>query len=552
MNIFIFTIDKFTYLRVIIFLYQFRNGDSLVHTLADIGHRIITIFWRLLFLLTLYFAWTSTNLTLGDNWTFGTSTTWVTTAFVILVLAIVISLIAYPRVRQIAKTIFIDHQLLTAGSLLLLIVIWQFIFVTYVHPVSGFDAGMLHYAAVNPKHVLEIGVSSYYSLNQNNLPIMLFMRWLVVHTGQTSWQFFDYLTIIFVDVSALFNLLTIAIVKRRSLGIGLYLHAAWLAVFPSILMPYTDAWVLPFVSIQLFCAAVISQNQFSLLTRLGAALLLGPTIAITYFLKPSAIIPVIAMVIVAGLTWLAKTHHWTQRGSLLTLGVILMTGTAGGGTYLAINHTVQNQDYIQINRSRAIPAIHFAAMGVYGEGGYSDKQAIQMAVLPTEAQKTAYSKKMLLTRLRQLGPWGYFKFLILKQRNNTADGTFGWLKEGHFFRENQKPSQHGFSNQLKNYIFLYGTHIADFRFIAQFWWIGLLTLIAFGWGDQLNFREILRLSLVGGFLFLLLFEGGRSRYLIQYLPCFLLLATLATKRSWHTFRLLAGRFNGTQPTNTKN
>lgn len=511
---------------------------------AKLGHRTIAVFWHILFLLTLFFAWTSTNLTLGDNWTFGTSTTMVTTGFILVLLGLGVALWAYPKFRRGMGRLFIGHQLMVASTLLALVVGWQIVFVTYVHPVSGFDAGMLHYAAVNAKHVLEPGVTAYYSLNQNNLPIMLAMRWFVVHTGQTSWQFFDYLTIGMVDLSAAFNLLTVFMIKRRALGVSLYLHAAWLAVFPSILMPYTDAWVLPFVSGMLCLAAVIAQPHFWLWAKWLAAGVFGATLATTYFIKPSAIIPVIALGIVIGLTALERPQLFTYKVVGLAIGCLLFAGVGALSTYTTIHRRVQAQTYIQIDQSRAIPAIHFAAMGVYGEGGYSEKQAVAMAVLPTKQQKTDYSKRKLVNRLKQLGPLGYLKFLVLKQRNNTADGTFGWLKEGHFFRENQKPGQHGFANRLKNYIYLYGRHIADFRFIAQVWWVGLLTLIALGWGSQRGWREVYELSLVGGFLFLLLFEGGRSRYLIQYLPCFLLLATLAAQRSWQTLQLLTGQFNG--------
>lgn len=56
---------------------------------------------------------------------------------------------------------------------------------------------------------------------------------------------------------------------------------------------------------------------------------------------------------------------------------------------------------------------------------------------------------MLFKRLKQLGIFGYIKFIIKKQGNNTADGTFGWLKEGHFFRENQKPTTKTISGKLK-------------------------------------------------------------------------------------------------------
>lgn len=497
-----------------------------MHALAQFGHRVITVLWRLLFALTFFFAATSVNLIIGDNHTFGTSTTYVTTFFILGVVLFVLALQTYPRVRRWADATFITHQVRTASLIFALVVIGQIVFVSFVHPVSGFDSGMLNYAAVSAKHVQEPNIVAYYSLNQNNLPIMLLMRQIVVLTGQTSWQFFDFLTLALVDLSALLNLRTVVILRRQSLGTALYLQAGWLAVFPSILMPYTDAWSIPFVSLSLLGAAVISQRHFSLGHRSLGAALVGVSGAITYFIKPSAIIPLIAMIIVVILTWLEQAHHWTRAGVTLTLCLGLAAGASGAGVYTVANHAVKNQDYIAIDYSRNIPAIHFAAMGIYGQGGYAPRQAEAMAALPTKAQKTAYSKDKLLKRLRQLGPWGYLRFLYQKQRNNTADGTFGWLKEGTFFRENQKPSQKGFANKLKNFIFLYGEHIADFRFLAQVWWVLLLGLIALSWGKQRGFREILRLALLGGFIFLLLFEGGRSRYLIQYLPCFLILATL--------------------------
>lgn len=515
-----------------------------MHALAQFGHRVITVLWRLLFALTFFFAATSVNLIIGDNHTFGTSTTYVTTFFILGVVLFVLALQTYPRVRRWADATFITHQVRTASLIFALVVIGQIVFVSFVHPVSGFDSGMLNYAAVSAKHVQEPNIVAYYSLNQNNLPIMLLMRQIVVLTGQTSWQFFDFLTLALVDLSALLNLRTVVILRRQSLGTALYLQAGWLAVFPSILMPYTDAWSIPFVSLSLLGAAVISQRHFSLGHRSLGAALVGVSGAITYFIKPSAIIPLIAMIIVVILTWLEQAHHWTRAGVTLTLCLGLAAGASGAGVYTVANHAVKNQDYIAIDYSRNIPAIHFAAMGIYGQGGYAPRQAEAMAVLPTKAQKTAYSKDKLLKRLRQLGPWGYLRFLYQKQRNNTADGTFGWLKEGTFFRENQKPSQKGFANKLKNFIFLYGEHIADFRFLAQVWWVLLLGLIALSWGKQRGFREILRLALLGGFIFLLLFEGGRSRYLIQYLPCFLILATLDAPVTLRNLKAFVRHYRG--------
>lgn len=503
----------------------------------------INFFWRVLFFLMLFFALTSPNIIIGDNATFGTSTTMVTTGLVIVIITVLIMNYAYPRMHAFFVSVFVTHQLITGCVLLLLVLAGQIFFVTYVHPVSGFDAGMLHYAATSSKHVKEIGVTAYYSLNQNNMPIMLFMHWLSQISGQTSWLFFDYVTLFFVDLSAVLNLCSVVVVQRRALGVAMYLQAGWLAVFPSIIMPYTDAWGLPLVSGFLLCYFVMRKGTMPIVARGIATVGFAVLVTLTYFMKPSSIIPVIAIVIIELLTWLVQPKHLTSKGVFVTLAMLVLIVDSAGLTYKITNDKIQNQTYIKLDKSRSIPAIHFMAMGVYGEGGYSDKQAIKMAVLPTEKQKTDYSINMLKKRLKKLGAWGYFKFLIMKQRNNTADGTFGWLKEGHFFRENQKPNQNGISNKLKNYIYLYGEHIADFRFVAQLWWIVLLTIIALGFGPRRNVIQMLRLAMVGGFMFLLLFEGGRSRYLIQYLPCLLLLSVFSFERVVINVRRLLGWYD---------
>ncbi|WP_125566375.1 TIGR03766 family XrtG-associated glycosyltransferase [Companilactobacillus insicii] len=511
----------------------------------NFSHTVINVFWRVLFFLTLFFALISPNIIIGDNDTFGTSTTMVTTILVIAIVVILVMNYAYPRIHEWLFDILITHQILTAGIMLILVVIAQVLFVTYVHPEAGFDAGALHYAAISAENAKEPNMTAYYSLYPNNLLTTLFMHWLTEISGLTSWQFFDYVTLVLVDLSATFNLLSVAIVKRKLLGTAMYIHCAWLALFPSIIMPYTDAWVLPFVSLFLLCYFIMKKlassntliNQiFFALSAIG----FGVSVVLTYFVKPSAIVPVIAIVIIELLSWLVQKKHFTMHKVILTLAMLTLVGGSAGLTYKVANNKTQNQTYINIDKSLAIPPIHFMAMGVYGEGGYDTKQAVEMSILRTKKEKTSYSIKMLTKRLKKLGPFGYIKFLIMKQRNNTADGTFAWLKEGHFFRENQKPSNKGISNKIKNYVFLYGRHIADFRFAAQLWWITLLIIIALGFGPRSDLIQLLRLSLVGGFMFLLLFEGGRSRYLIQYLPCILLLGTFSFERTVANIKRLFG------------
>jgi integral membrane protein (TIGR03766 family) len=504
----------------------------------------INIIWLVLFSITLYYAWTSDNIILGDNHVFGTSTTFLTTFLIITIILIIFSIITFPAFKQLFYRVFITNKYISSIIFLIFIVIFQIIFIAYVHPVVGFDAGMLHFAAISQKHVLEPDVVAYYSLNNNNLPIMLLMRWIVVVTHQTSWFFFDYVTLFLVDLSALLNILCIFVVKPQATATAIYFHCGWLALFPSIIMPYTDAWVLPLVSLYLLCYFIIKRKTYSVFIKIPAAIIFGITSTLTYFMKPSAIIPIIAILIIEILNLVISKKALNLKKFFVPFLLMCLISIAGIKTYQLSNKVIQNQDYIQIQKWRAIPAIHFIAIGIYGDGGYSKKQAVAMAVLPKRQEKVAYSKRLLLKRLKKLGPFGYLKFLIKKQGANTADGTFGWLREGHFFRENQKPPLQGISNLFKNFIYLYGRNIADFRFAAQLWWIFLLTAVALGFGKQNQLRQMLKLALVGGFIFLLIFEGGRSRYMIQFLPILLLLASISFENTMINVKRLTNKYNG--------
>lgn len=499
----------------------------------------INVIWVILISLTLYFAYNSPNLILGDNSKFGTSTTITLTILILISILFIISVFTFTPFKNLLNYIFVKNRNLTSYIVLALAIIFQIIFVHYVHPANGFDAGMLHYAATNAQHVKEPDVMAYFSLNQNNLPVMLVMHWIVTTFGHSSWEFFDYINLALVDLSVLLNIASVNVVSKKVTSFAVYVQAVGLCLFPSIILSYTDTWVLPWVSGYLLCYFILLSHRVKLINKIIALVLFGPLVVITYFIKPSAIIPVIAMVIIRMIQTLPNMNRiiWKKiRLSLLSTLIIL---TSSAGTYYAISQTVAKQNYISVDSARNIPAIHFASMGISGDGGYDAHQALEMVLLPNKKAKSDYSKNIIKQRLKELKPWGYAAFLIKKQGNNTADGTFGWLKEGHFFMENQKPKSHGISNWLKNYIYLYGRHIADFRFIAQIGWLAFLIIIGFGYGNKSKQMLMLRLALIGGFMFLLLFEGGRSRYLIQYLPCFIIMASL----SWKNFLKRARRIN---------
>lgn len=481
------------------------------------NHRIIKYLFYFFFTLTLLFALTSSNLILGDNHITRIGTTAFTTIVLLILGVFMLTLYVSSGARNFFYWLFIKKRIVTASIFLSLAIAIQIIFVSLIHSGIGFDVSGVHQGMLMPKDVNIIG---YFSVNTNNLGIFLFQQWFANIFHNTSWLFFDFVTLFLVDLSAAFNLGSIAIIDKTKVPFGMYIESLWLVMFPAIIVPYTDTWTIEFVAMYIFCYCVIFYSHLPKIIKVIASLGFGFALSGAYFIKPSGIIPAIAIVLIELLDLLKKRH----KISTLIFTVLMCLSSIGSFHYM--NQTIKNQSYIRVNYFRAKPMVHFINMGLSGDGGYNAKDSFKMVTLVNKKDRVNYSINSIHKRLRKMGPVGYLAFLLKKHGNNTSDGTFAWLRDGDFVPMQHSPSKHGFKGKLENFFYLYGNNVGDFRFIVQIWWCIWLGIIFFAWHDNQKFTQIMRLSLIGGFIFLLIFEGGRSRYLIQFLPAFVILATL--------------------------
>lgn len=487
------------------------------------SNKLITILFTIAILLSFYFTLVSPNFTLGDTTTphvIGERTTIYLTIFLLLLGLFILSLFLYQKWRDTLYKIFVTYGKITASLLFIAVIFWQLLFVFVLHPVIGFDPHAIISALSNQKDPELIG---YFSLNTNNLFLLLVLHQLVLLFHTKTWLFFGLVSLFFTDLSALLNFITIKILAPKKVVTGIYLHALFLASFPMILVPYSDTFVLPFVSLMLLCYAIAFRSGLNVYLKLVFAFLGGISLSVTYFIKPSAIIPAIAMLIVE-VIFLFKPQT-TKRIVKTVLVCLVFFGAGSYLSYQTLNNYVSNQNFIPIQKGRTIPPLHFISMGMTGDGGYDPKQALAMSRLDHD-QKIAYSKANIKKQLKQKGFFGYLKFLFFKHQANVSDGTFAWLREGNFFKS-KAPDKTWLERFLASFIYPGGKHLADFRYLSQLVWLLILSLICFGkyFEPPVAWIQVLKLGLLGGFLYLLIFEGGRSRYLIQFLPLFLLLAT---------------------------
>ena len=493
-----------------------------MNRLFYIGNKLIKIIFYIFIFLTLYFALVSNNLLLKAN---------KSTTFTYLILGLIVALIIlynyFLNIKKFFHFIFVEHKYITSIICFILSIIAQVIYVINFHPAVGFDAGAIHDAVLNP-HNEEL--RGYFSLNSNNLPILLLEENLSKLFRNNSWFFYSVISIFFVDISALLNIWIIYLLNAKLTAVIIYIESIWLFSYPMAIIAYTDNWVLPLISLYVLLIVYSWKFRKNNFLMFFFAFLAGVCSILAYFLKPSGIIPMLGIIIYLLFSFLNNFSKSSLRKRIVTLLCLIV----GMGMTLEIgNNLLRHQTYIPITWERKIPAIHFIQIGMTGNGGYnSATDNIIMGRLYTKKEKTDYSVKRI-KKILQKKKLSYINFLVWKHGNNTSDGTFGWLGEGQFFKIKKK---NNFKNIYQEFLFKSGKELNNFRYMVQLIWIIFLVFLAFSWKENFIWMQVFRLGMIGAFVFLLIFEGGRSRYLIQFLPILFLLTTLGFNSSIQTFK----------------
>lgn len=377
------------------------------------------------------------------------------------------------------------------------------------------------------------GASFAISVNPNN-QFLFFMMYgtnklinLVDFTGRfantwLSWQIFNCL---FINLAAMFLYLGTKKLFSQLIGfVAFCLFVFSMGLSPWILTPYTDTLVLPFVCGTIYCYSILqTRMKMSLAKKLAWISLCGILLTCCFLMKPSSIIFFVAF---CGIKFLKgilskKTNrlNWLPLiYSLCLLGSILVT-------YQTFHFFKEHQTIISIDEKQAKPWTLFVMMGLTGTGGYNGEDTKAIYDLPTPQEKSEYTKKVIIQRLKAKGVVGYLKFLSQKNINNTAHGDFSWGWDGTDLVP-EKESQNKLQSFLRSLYYPQNLQSANIRFLMHL--LYLLTLIGMLYSlkqsDEFYLLAVLRLAFIGMILYLLLFEGGRSRYLIQFLPQMYMLA----------------------------
>lgn len=330
----------------------------------------------------------------------------------------------------------------------------------------------------------------------------------------------------------------------------------WLTVF------YSDILAMMFPVLFLWLLLKVKQAKSvwvkSLLLASG-----GVCLAVGMLIKPTVVIVGIAVLVLVIVSSLGSCMQKMKKllGVCLCVGILLI-GFIIGYTAVKEIEIFSLSPYgwdIEGDKNIEFPWTHFLMMGAteneiwpdiiyYGAWNYETIAYTQS--FSGYAQKEKANIAGYFDQVKSYGILGYLDFLNHKMNWVLGDGSFFWGREGVFYggiTKSMAEKQGALGKWMKDLLYLGSAKNECFSELQQgLWLLYLLLLAASGWvkveKTQKDFTNVLKLAIMGIISFLLLFEG-RSRYLILYLPFFLLLGVSVER---DLIRKIRSRKNGTE------
>ena len=389
----------------------------------------------------------------------------------------------------------------------------------------------------------ESSISSYLSRNPNNLPLFLYERFFYQLFGGAGLWVMQVLNIVFVNAGAI--LLYRLGLKHYDQKVADWVYTLYVVLIcysPYFYSMYTDIPPLPLIALQLGLALDLLKGSESG-AQWKTSLWLGLLSGLTMLIRPTTIIVVMAFWMV-----LFFKGQWKVFRKVFAL-TLLSTGLVFG----ALNTAVKHQTVVPILKGEGLAKgpLLFINLGLtdIGHNQADMKEGLLKYVDEDKRDeynngmfKNEYIIKEIKRRLKEYGPIGLLGHLYTKQSLTVAEGTLGWLYRD---VENEKtpvinPLYEPYTKDLlvAKWIRTYflSTDRPQYRyyvFVKQLVWIVMAAGLVLVYLKKKNDDDFhfLSLAVFGGLLFLTIFEGGKTRYLIQFLPQILLLASIGLAAS---------------------
>ena len=388
------------------------------------------------------------------------------------------------------------------------------------------------------KYLKESSISSYLTRNPNNLPLFLYERFFFNLFGEAALWIMQGLNLFYVNIAAWILYKGCQRYFSQTVAdVTFTLYVALVGFSPYYMSMYTDIPPLPLISLQIFLALGLLKNQEKTRQIIGSSFLLGILTSLAFLIRPTVMILMIA---VFGVLFLRK--NWKKF--FLTATVF---GLGFSASYLPLHYGLAHQTEVPIIQGKGLAKgpLLFINLGLTNIGHDQEdmKEGLLQYVDPDK--RDDYNNGMFATenvikeikrRLKEYTPLTFLQHLYYKQSLTVAEGNLGWPyrsveheKTPYISPLYESTKDNAFTQFIRD--FFLNSDKDSYRYYSLLkqvvWIIMALGLVFALWkyrpDDSLNF---LILAVFGGLLFLQIFEGGKTRYLIQFLPQILILSAV--------------------------
>lgn len=396
-------------------------------------------------------------------------------------------------------------------------IIIQFIIGYLVRTNPSWDLGLVIQSA---QEILEYGHSTdmavYYIQAPNNIFITLILAVTIKFFGMFNLTDVNVVTlvgnIIFIQIAVLFLFkISKRIFNNATACFTLVLMLLFLPIYPYSTIMYTDTTSMFLPVAFLYFMIKIYDNKDSRKKYIYAALM-GIMSFIAFNLKVTAIILIIAFVI---------NELVNKRFLLLlkTMGVAVLTFLVVQVSYTTFLKKTEIMG-IPYEETKQVPFTHFIMMGMYGAGAFSAEEWQFTLQLPDYETRKSENIRVIKERLKKYGAQGYIKFLNNKIKGQTwGSGTYDF--------ETILPSYNIDNNIAHQFLLSTGKYYRPVFYYCQTYHFTMLVSIAISIfytiknGKKDDILNISKLSIFGLLIFLLIWET-RSRYMLNFIPIYIL------------------------------
>ena len=417
---------------------------------------------------------------------------------------------------------FIRYEHLILAVISVLVLLYILIAARYYYFVTGWDAGNV---IVNVKRILEgYQVDKYYySQCSNNLFITILFSWISKTYKEITGKTFTYYSLVAAQcfamvLSGYFTYYSAKnLTKKRDIALMSWFLFLILGILsPWVVVPYTDVLGVVFLATTLFLYT--SKHNPATLILLGLFFALG------YYIKPTVLIPAIAIAVCS----LQKIPAVIKKKTIkpwLSASFVLVGLAIGILTVKLCISTL----HVPLNKDGAFDMTHYFMMGLNEEsnGVWNPEDVLFSEGIDTLSERHTLNLQRAGGRLTDMGPIRTIVHIGKKLLVSFNDGSFAWAEEGDFFYLLLDSGNERIESVYRNLYYTDGSMYPLFLSTRQSVWIAVLAFLAIGAfkkkKEESEDFSFLKLSVFGFMLFEILFEP-RARHILPCLPILLIMS----------------------------